>query len=297
MTNDESKPASVQPSSSEPAPAAFAWQPLTPRGVAAFATASLGRLGLVQLIVALLAATTVVWFLHSAWFPTVQEAIEKLPARGDIHGGQLDWHGDNPALLAEGLFLSFVVDLNHGGEAGHAAHVQVELGKADFKVCSLLGCVNLPYPKGWIVGLNRTELEPWWGAGQPAIMGLTFLLTVLVLVVTWWVMTTLYCVPIWIIAFYQNRDLSLPESWKLGAAALLPGALLQAAATLFYGLNLIDPVRFGLGTILHFVVGWVYLFVSPLFRPRRFAGVPGKANPFSRAAPGTGTDGKANPGP
>jgi hypothetical protein len=243
----------------------------------------------------LLAATAAVWFLRNAWFPTVQEAINQLPAHGDIHNGQLDWRGDSPTHLAEGLFLSFVVDLNHGGQAGRVAHVQVELGKADFKICSLLGCVTIRYPKGWVVALNRTELEPWWGAWKPAIMAVTFLVTVLVLMVTWWLITTLYCVPTWIIALYENRDLSLQESWKLAAAASLPGALLQTAAIFFYGLNLIDPVRLGISTMLHFAVGWLYLFVSPLCRPRRFAGMPGKANPFSGDPPGTGTDGKPNP--
>ena len=190
MTNDEYKPSSVQHSTLDPQSSSFAWQPLTPRGVAAFATASLGRIGFVQLIVALLAATTVIWFLRNAWFPTVQEAIKHLPAHGDIHGGQLDWHGDSPAHLAEGLFLSFVVDLNHAGQAGRVAHLQVELGTADFKICSLLGCVTLRYPKDWVAALNRTELEPWWGAWKPAITAMIFLTTVLVLMVTWWLMAT-----------------------------------------------------------------------------------------------------------
>ena len=144
MTNDEYQPSADEHSTFDASPSTIAWQPLTPRGVAAFATASLGRLGFVQLIVALLAATTVVWFVRNAWFPSVQEAIQHLPAHGDIHGGQLHWQGDTPALLAEGLFLSFVVDLNHSGEAGRAAHVQVELGTADFKNLLAAGLCHIP---------------------------------------------------------------------------------------------------------------------------------------------------------
>ena len=195
--------------------------------------------------------------------------------------------------LEEGLFLSFAVDLNHDGQVGRVAHLQVELGKADYKICSLLGCVTILYPKGWVVALNRTELEPWWGAWKPAIMIVTFLATVLFLMVTWWLIATLYCVPAWIIALYQNRALSLQESWKLAAAALLPGALLQTVAIFFYSLNLIDPIRLGISTVLHFVVGWLYLFVSASCRPRHFAGTSGKANPFSVTPQGTGTAGKS----
>jgi len=295
MTNDESKAVSVQHSALDPQRAPFAWQPLTPRGVAAFAASSLGRLGFVQLIVALMAAVTVVWFLDSAWFPTVQEAIKNLPARGNIRGGELDWHGDTPTRLAEGHFLSFAVDLNHGGGAGRVAHVQVELGRGDFKICSLLGCLTIPYATGWIVELNRTELEPRWGALKTAILVLVFSSTVLVLMVSWALLATAYCVPTWIIALYENRDLSFRESWKLAAAALMPGALLLTAAIFFYGLNLFDLIRLGFSTVLHFVIGWVYLFISPLFLPRRLAGMTGKANPFSIPATEAGTSGKPNP--
>jgi hypothetical protein len=126
-------------------------------------------------------------------------------------------------------------------------------------------------------------------------MVLTFVLTVLVLMVNWWTLATLYCLPVWVIALYENRELSLRASWKLGAATLLPGALLLTVAIFFYGLNLIDPVRLGLSFILHFVIGWVYLFISPLFLPRRVVGATRKSNPFSRAGAGTERDGRPNP--
>ena len=48
-------------------------------GVAAFARARWWRLGVAQLVVALLAASTVVWFLEQCWFPVVRSAIEQLP--------------------------------------------------------------------------------------------------------------------------------------------------------------------------------------------------------------------------
>src|ERR1051325_6159911 len=222
MTNDESQPGPVQHSALDPQPAPPAWQPLTPRGVAAFAHAPLVTLCCWQLIVALLAATTVVLFVRTDWFPTIEEAINQLPPQGDIHNGQLYWRSNSPARLAEGIFLAFVVDLNHSGAVGRSAHVQVQFGKTDFRICSLPGCFTLHYPTGWVVALNRTELEPWWGAWKPAIMAFTFLLTVLVLILNWWVLATLYCLPAWIVALYANRDLSLAESWKLATAALLP---------------------------------------------------------------------------
>src|SRR5947209_1020015 len=116
-----------------------AWQPVTLRGVAAFATATCGRLLLVQFVFALVSAGTVVWFLNAAWFPTVTEAIRQLPASGEIRSGKLAWPGNSPQRLAEGHFLAFTVDLKHEGEERSPAHVEVEFGRADLKIFSLLG--------------------------------------------------------------------------------------------------------------------------------------------------------------
>jgi hypothetical protein len=85
---------------------ALAWQPLTARGVAAFAGASFGRLWSVQLVCALLAAATVVWGVAECWFPTIRKAIRKLPPQGEIRSGRLSWPEASPQNPAENRFLS-----------------------------------------------------------------------------------------------------------------------------------------------------------------------------------------------
>src|SRR5882724_6407201 len=133
----------------------FAWQPITPRGVAAFAAAPFGLLLLVQFICALITAGTVVWFLQAAWFPTVRQAIHQLPVQGVIRSGVLDWQADSPQRLAEGRFLALTVDLKHQGEARSPAHLQIEFGQSDLKAISLFGSARRPYPKGWLIFFNR----------------------------------------------------------------------------------------------------------------------------------------------
>jgi len=98
------------------------WQPITFGGVAAFSRASLGRLVLVQLLAALVVAVSVISFLSAAWFPVLQKAIARLPERGAIRGGQLEWNSASPTWLAEGPFLSIVVDAGEGGLMVHDAH-------------------------------------------------------------------------------------------------------------------------------------------------------------------------------
>lgn len=258
----------------------FAWQPLTFRGVAAFAQASLGRLLLVQLIVALLAAGTVVWFLHQCWFPVIGEALRQLPPEGEIRSGRLQWTGPLPACLADGRFLAVVIDLDHAGEARTPAHLQVEFGREDFELYSLLGFVRGAYPRRGVLAFNRTELVPWWGAWAPAILAVTALLVVAGLMVSWAGLATAYCLPAWLIGFFANRDCSLGGSWRLAGAALMPGAILICAALVLYGSGALDLVRLVAAGIVHLVAGWIYLVASLCCLPP-YPSVTAKANPFT----------------
>ena len=116
-----------------------AWQPLTPRGVAAFAQASLGRLLLAQFLVALSIAGAVVWFVHVGWFSVISAALDRLPPTGEIQSSTLKWPGETPQILAENRFLAVAVDLEHKGSARSPAHVQVEFGQNDVRVLTLFG--------------------------------------------------------------------------------------------------------------------------------------------------------------
>lgn len=258
-----------------------AWEPLSPRGVAAFAMASLGRLLLVQCMIAVLAAGTVVWFLEEACFPIVRAAILQLPAQGEIRDGHLVWPGDSPVQLAGNHSVGVAVDLNHGGQLARDAQLQVEFGRKDFRVISMFGYVVVDYPGGWRMAFNRTELDPWWGAWEPAILAGTALATALGLMLVWTALASLYCIPARVITLFENRDLSWGQSWRLAGAALMPGALFMIFGIIGYGLNWIDLVQLGAMAGLHLPVGWIYLFISPLFLPRHPEAAAVKPNPFA----------------
>ncbi len=261
----------------------FVWQPLTPRGVGDFARASLSRLLLVQLVVAMWAAVVVVWFLNSAWFPAIGEAIHHLPPTGEIRAGSLNWDGDSPLTLADGRFLAFTVDLKHEGGVRSPAHVQVEFGKTDFQVFSLFGFASGEY-LAERMPFNRPELEPWWGAWVEAILGIVALAVMGGLFVCWMALATVYAVPAWLLAFFADRQLNLRGSWKLAGAALMPGALVMTVGIIFYGLGVLDLVQLVVWGAAHFVVAWVYLVVSALSLPRRPELVAARSNPFDGPA-------------
>ena len=258
---------------------AFAWEPLTPRGVAAFAHARLGRLLLVQFIAAILAAIAVDCFLVSVCFPTITAAIKQLPDQGEIRAGRLNWHGESPVLLAEGGFLAFDVDLEHTGQIQSPAQVRIEFGRDSFRVFSLLGYHEWNYPPGQPFYFNRIDLEPLWGAWKPDLLAIATGAVIVGLMLSWAVLATFYFVPARLICFFADRDLNFRQSWRLAGAALLPGALLLTAGIAFYALGALDLIQMGFAFVAHFVLGWIYLFISPLFLPR--ASPSDKPNPFS----------------
>jgi hypothetical protein len=260
----------------------FAWEPLTPRGVAAFAHAPLSRLLLVQLVVALLTAVAVVWFLDDGCFPVIRAAIQNLPAAGEIRFGRLNWNGSSPQSLAEGKFLAFDIDLNHSGQIQSIADFQIEFGRKAVRVFSLFGYLDFQYPSGQILSFNRTDLEPLWGAWTVEILFVAAVASVVCLLSSWWILATLYFLLVWVLGFFTNRDLNFRASWKFSGAALMPGALLMAAGILLYDFGFLNLVSFGFTFAVHFALGWIYLFLSLLFLPP----IPQKTqkqNPFKQA--------------
>ncbi len=257
-----------------------AWDPLTPAGVAAFSQATTGRVWFVQLVVALLSASVAVWFVHHAWFPVVQMAIRNAPEAGVIRGGELHWTGPDPVLLGENALLAISVDTNRSGLVRSPAHVQVQFESRRVALRSFQGLTWLNYPPAYAMAVNRTELEPWWGAWAPAILAGLGIGVTTWLMILWFVLATLYALPAWLLAFYANRGLTLIGSWRLCGAALLPAAVFLCAALVSYGFGAIDLVRLAAAFALHFVVGWVYTATAVYCLPRHPQAAAWRKNPF-----------------
>jgi hypothetical protein len=259
-----------------------AWQPLTPRGVAAFAQAPWRRLLLVQFIVALCVALAVAWFVFDRYFPIISNAIARLPAGSEVRYQQLVWRGESPLMLAENRFLALNVDVERTGALRPVAHVQIEFTRTTMVMRSLFGFLELPYPSGWRVALHRETAEPFWGAWRPALLAGTILAVIVGLHLSWFGLATLYVVPVWLLGFYLNRQLSWRGSWRMSGAALVPGALLMLAGLSFYNLGVMDLVAFLFVFVAHIVLGWAYIIAGLFVAPRDSERLP--KNPFTRAA-------------
>ena len=283
MTDDNP----IGPSAAPPKP--FAWQPLTPRGAAAFGPATVSRLLLVEFLVATLAAAAVIWFLSHAWFPAVRQAIQHIPEEGAIHNQELDSPVSVPLSLAESRpFILFVLDPQGQRNASQTSDVVVEFHKRNFQICSIFGCLLFPYPREASVEFTRTTLAPRWEAWEPALLGLAGVAVMVLLFVSWTVLATLYCVMVRLLGFFKDRDLNWRSSWRLASASLMPGALLLTAGIVGYGLGLVDLIRLLLLFLLHFVVGWVYVAITPIFVPRLPILPPRGLNPFASSPEASG---------
>src|SRR6266496_3834705 len=172
------------------------WQPITFGGVASFARASFSRLLIVQFLVALLVAGSVSCFLAVAWFPVAGKAITRLPEKGTIRRGQLDWTGPSPSALAEATFLSIAVDVSNSQPTGQSADVQLELRRDGIKIRSLFGSLAIPYPKDWTIALSRAEVEPRWGAWKPFLLVGIGAGVVIAVMSIWLVLAMAYSLPL-----------------------------------------------------------------------------------------------------
>jgi|ERR1043166_2092250 hypothetical protein len=265
---------------SESAPAA--WLPLTPRGVAAFASASLGRLFLVQLVAGLLVCGGIIALAGKNFSPIISDATRSLPDKAMLANGELK--GLEPGILANGTLLAIVADPERTEKFGQTADFQIEFGRTSVEISGLLGSREIDYPLETTLTLDRAKVEPWWGAWRPMIVagfGLSFLP---LLFLSWILLATIYFLPVKLCAFFADRALSSGGAWRLSGAALVPGALLMAAAIFLYGWHVIDLVRFGAIFVLHLVVGWVYLLFSPWTLPKIAAARKSSTNPFASAS-------------
>ncbi len=252
-------------------------QPFTFYGVATFALGSVRRVLLLQMIMALLAAIIVVWFFNAAYVPSIVEAMTKLPDDSALQNRKLT--NVVSGVLAEGRFLSFVVDLEESGATGQTADLQVELRHAYFQVCSIFGCGMFVYPQENIQ-IGRSTAEPWWGARQPVILALCGVVTFLGVWFSWIFLALIYAPIAKAFAYFADRELTWRASWRLVSTAQIPAALLMNLAIVFYGLQAFDLIRFLFFFGAHFVVAWLYVCVAPFFLPRVSVAIPIAKNPF-----------------
>lgn len=246
------------------APERSAWSALTIAFVGAFA-------------VGVVAA----WAVARCWLPVFDAAVDHLPNSGQITNRMLHWQGDSPMLLAGNRFLAVVVDLNFESELGHEADVCLTLGQRAFRVRSIAGYVEFPYPPG--MPLNQLETKPWWQAWRQVLVLVPAAGITLVCVVVWCAFTTVAVAPgVLVFAWLVRRRLSFWGAAKLALTGFALSAPLPAGAVALYAVNMLDLLRFLAVSGVQLPVAIICTSAFVLFRPRAPAL---HDNPFAACGP------------
>jgi hypothetical protein len=256
------------------------WQPLTPRGVALFAVASWRRLGAVLLVFCALAGISTAAFFAIAWFPTLQQAMRKLPEEGYIRSGQLAWTGEPAVILAKSPWLAISVDVHHEQTHRVLCDLQVEFSGDSLRFISLAGYLDAPYPRGWIITFNEPELAAWWAAWKPFIVMGIGLGTMSVLLLAWAGLGLAYTIPAGAVCRFVDHPLSFGAVFRMCLAAQMPGCLLLSFTLLLYSVRAVDLVQWLFVFAAHVVVAWVYIGLAVFFLPSKTAKPRRKPNPF-----------------
>jgi hypothetical protein len=255
-----------------------AWNPLTFRGLAVFATSKLPRLFLVAFSFSLIIFIGVVWFVSKNYAPVVVQAVQQLPDTGRLENREIK--GINERIQGETKFLALTLDTKDLSDTG-SADVQIAIDRTGVWVCSGIssswGCLSFDLPSE-TVDLSRLNVQPWWGARQPIIIAIV---GVLFLVVTFVILSVLAFILMWLpkfVAYFADRKLTLKEAWRLAFAAQLPGIIVMGAAIVLYGTQAMGVLGVGVFYVLHILVDIVYLFGAVFFLPRVVE--PIRSNPF-----------------
>ncbi|MBX3744577.1 MAG: hypothetical protein KF833_04655 [Verrucomicrobiae bacterium] len=252
--------------------------PTTFGGVAALASGPPTRLRIWQTLIAAISAGILVWAFQATWGRALEHAAASLPARGEIRQGALVWEHPAPLVLHQGAFLSLVIDPHGTREIGQAADVTLSLEASHLGIRSLFGWTQVPYPRNGRFSLSRTEASAQIAAWRTPLLALLGALIVLGLAIAWLALALLHTPILATAAFLVGRPLSLGVAWQLAQAALLPGALLMAAAVALYASRQLSLVGLLVALPLHLVAGWIFAAGGAWKLTRPPASPP--ANPF-----------------
>jgi hypothetical protein len=166
----------------------------------------------------------------------LEEAISRLPNRGEIRGGKLDWPADSPLLLTESPLVRMEIDLEGTAGINEMADLGFTLKREGEEFVRCLAFMKRPYPPDWVMPFNRDDLEPWWGARRPFILisiaGLVGSVAVLLLVRAG---NTLFVARLPCLSFYLGSHSNLVDTaGNLAAAALLREAIVCRCALWLY---------------------------------------------------------------
>jgi len=271
-------------------PSFGSWWPFTFAGVARFAHRPLRVLLSFQLIVAGASAAAIMLYFKNAWWPLVPNALNQLPAEARFENRELHWPVQASLTeLGRNALAGIIVDLDLTGEAGQLSDLQLEFGRRQWRIRSLLGYSQFNYDDRRL-DLDASALKPAWEAWKPALFVMFGASSGAAILCCWIVLAGIGAPIAKLISFFADRDLTMGQAWKLCGAALMPGALFFSAGIVLYACSRLNLVGLALTATIHLLIGVAFMLFAPCRLPKKAAPEPftrRSDNPFKPRASGS----------
>ncbi|MDB6130739.1 MAG: hypothetical protein JWM04_1846 [Verrucomicrobiales bacterium] len=259
-------------------PKRFAWQPFTPRGVAAFSTGTFDRVLFLLILLGILISGVFVWFVKTRYCPVVVEFLNGLPESGAVTNGTMSGFGE--PVVSDHRFLSLLANPDLGEVINRTADIQIEFYKQDGQAGGLAGFISQDYPTNWNFAFSRTTAAPWWGAWEPVILGVFAVIVFIFFYLLWVILPLLYFLPVRIFGYLADRSLTVGGAWRMAAISAAPASFCIMGAIVAYAWQWVDLIKFGLICVGYFA----FFLIYPLLAIRHLEKLPEvqkiKANPF-----------------
>ena len=257
-----------------------AWQPFTGNGVSRFADASgsraLGFLG----GFALTSALVLGWALQTTWWPVVDQAVREFPENGPaLIQGRFNWPETAPRLLADSPHLGVAVRPSNLDPLGRTADLQLELLPETLRLAGIAGFVDLPWPPTATLPLGRLQAQAAWEAWRRPVLAALIVTAATAMMVIWSLLALTLALPLRIVAFLLQKQITLGGCWRLSAAASMSGSLVLNLGLGGYVMRWLPWPALAAVVVIHLLVNGLFVSWGLVSRPKknRAASAP---NPF-----------------
>lgn len=262
-----------------------AWQPFTGNGVSRFADASVSRaLGFLGGF-ALTTALVLGWALHTTWWPVMDQAVREFPEDGPaLVRGRFQWPETTPRLLADSPHLGVAVRPDDSEPLGRTADLQLELLPGTLRLAGIAGFVDLPWPATATLPLGRLQAQAAWEAWRRPVFTALILTAAAAMTVVWSLLALVLTLPLRLVAFVLQKQITLGGCWRLSAAASMSGSLVLNLGIGSYVMRWLPWPALAAVVVIHLLVSALLLSWGLGSRPKknRAASSP---NPFHVGAP------------
>jgi hypothetical protein len=257
-----------------------AWQPFTGNGVSRFADASFGRaLGFLGGF-ALSTALVLGWALYTSWWPVLDQAVREFPEDGPaLVRGRFHWPETAPRLLADSPHLGVAVRPDDSEPPGRTADLQLELLPGALRLAGIAGFVDLPWPATDTVPLGRLQARAAWEAWRRPVFASVIIAAAAAMTVVWSLLALALVLPLRLVAFVLQKQISLGGCWRLSAAASMSGSLVLNLGIGGYLMRWLPWPALAAVVVIHLLVSALFLSWGLVSRPKK-SRIASPPNPF-----------------